>query len=118
MLCCLGFFAGMAAGSAMGGPWTFIAPAAGFGLGLVGDMRLMRGRRKNNGGQENYRTSCCGNRDMDGEGTASLPKDLVCGMPLEDNVAKHTATFNGTTYHFCSFKCASSFKDNPEKYIS
>mgnify|MGYP007042357231 CR=1 FL=1 len=35
MLCCLGIFAGVAAGSLLGGPWTFIAPAFGFGLGII-----------------------------------------------------------------------------------
>ncbi len=26
----------------IGGPWIFIAPAAGFGLGLIADMKLMK----------------------------------------------------------------------------
>jgi len=42
MLCCLGLVAGFAAGAALGGPWTFLAPIAGFGLGLMGDMTLIR----------------------------------------------------------------------------
>lgn len=42
MMCCIGLFAGLAIGAAMGGPWIFIAPAAGFGLGLVADMKLMK----------------------------------------------------------------------------
>lgn len=48
MLCCVGMFGGFAIGQAVGGPWTVIAPAAGFGIGLVADMRLMRGRQKAN----------------------------------------------------------------------
>ena len=43
MLCCLGLFAGFYVGSMLGGPWTVIAPVLGFGLGLFGDRRLMRG---------------------------------------------------------------------------
>lgn len=43
MLCCVGLIGGMAVGQALGGPWTYIAPAAGFGLGLIGDMKFMKG---------------------------------------------------------------------------
>ena len=42
MLCCLGLVAGFAAGAALGGPWTFLAPIAGLGLGLIGDLSLIR----------------------------------------------------------------------------
>ena len=42
MFCCLGLFAGFAAGAVLGGPWSFLAPAAGFGLGLIGDMMLLK----------------------------------------------------------------------------
>jgi hypothetical protein len=41
MLCCAGLFGGMYVGQQLGGPWIYIAPAAGFGLGLVGDMKFM-----------------------------------------------------------------------------
>ena len=37
MLCCAGLIGGMVAGQYLGGPWTFVAPAAGFGIGLLGD---------------------------------------------------------------------------------
>ncbi len=43
MLCCVGLFGGMAVGQALGGPWTIIAPAAGFGIGFLADMKLMKG---------------------------------------------------------------------------
>jgi hypothetical protein len=42
MLCCLGLVAGFAAGAALGGPWAFLAPVAGFGLGLIGDFTLIK----------------------------------------------------------------------------
>ena len=42
MLCCVGLFGGIYVGQQLGGPWTVIAPAAGFGLGLLGDMKFMR----------------------------------------------------------------------------
>jgi hypothetical protein len=46
MLCCIGLIGGFAVGQSLGGPWTFIAPAAGFGIGLVADMKLMKGHHK------------------------------------------------------------------------
>ena len=46
MLCCVGLFGGFAVGQSLGGPWTFIAPAAGFGIGLVADMKMMKGHAK------------------------------------------------------------------------
>jgi len=33
----------------LGGPWVFIAPALGFGLGFLGDWKLMHGRHGNGG---------------------------------------------------------------------
>ena len=46
MLCCVGLIGGMAVGQSLGGPWTYIAPAAGFGIGLVADMKFMKGMHK------------------------------------------------------------------------
>jgi hypothetical protein len=43
MLCCVGLFGGVALGQALGGPWTLIAPAAGFGIGFLADMKMMKG---------------------------------------------------------------------------
>ena len=43
MLCCAGLFGGLIVGQSLGGHWTITAPAIGFGLGLVADMKLMRG---------------------------------------------------------------------------
>jgi len=51
MLCCVGLIGGLAVGQSLGGPWTYIAPAAGFGIGLVADMKFMHGRH-NKGGQQ------------------------------------------------------------------
>lgn len=43
MLCCVGLFAGVAVGQTLGGPWTIVAPAAGFGIGFLADMKMMKG---------------------------------------------------------------------------
>ncbi len=41
MLCCAGLIGGTYVGQSLGGPWTVIAPAAGFGIGLMADMKYM-----------------------------------------------------------------------------
>ncbi len=52
MLCCVGIMGGVVVGQALGGPWTLIAPAAGFGIGLVADMRIMKGMHQKAGAQQ------------------------------------------------------------------
>jgi len=52
MMCCVGLIGGSVVGQALGGPWTFIAPAAGFGVGLVADMKMMKGLHRKAGGQQ------------------------------------------------------------------
>ena len=42
MLCCAGLIGGMVVGQYLGGPWTVIAPAAGFGIGLAADLKFMK----------------------------------------------------------------------------
>jgi len=46
MFCCIGLVGGLAVGQSLGGPWTYIAPAAGFGIGLVADMKFMHRMHK------------------------------------------------------------------------
>jgi hypothetical protein len=41
MLCCAGLIGGIYVGQYLGGPWIFIAPATGFSIGLVGDIKYM-----------------------------------------------------------------------------
>jgi hypothetical protein len=48
MLCCVGLFGGYYVGQSLGGHWTITAPAIGFGAGLIGDMKLMRGMHGQN----------------------------------------------------------------------
>jgi len=43
MLCCVGLIGGYVVGQSLGGPWAYIAPAAGFGIGLAADMKFMKG---------------------------------------------------------------------------
>ncbi len=61
MLCCVGLFGGVYVGQSLGGHWTITAPAVGFGLGLYGDMKLMRGMHGKNSPNSNHKSkmSCC-----------------------------------------------------------
>lgn len=77
MLCCVGLIGGMAVGQSLGGPWTYIAPAAGFGIGLVADMKFMKGMH--GGG---------GKHDMAGH--ASKDAATVRGMEVDESgVQRH-----------------------------
>lgn len=52
MLCCVGLIGGLAVGQSLGGPWTYIAPAAGFGIGLLADMKFMKGMHGKGGSHD------------------------------------------------------------------
>ena len=41
MLCCAGLLLGYFVGQSLGGVWIFIAPAAGFIIGLIADRKFM-----------------------------------------------------------------------------
>lgn len=84
MLCCVGLIGGLAVGQTLGGPWTIIAPAAGFGIGFVADMRLMKGLHKK----------------ADQGGTVlRAPKDPdpIRGMEVVEGKAQHQAEPVGKT---------------------
>jgi YHS domain-containing protein len=105
MLCCVGLVGGMAVGGYMGGPWTFIAPAAGFGIGLVGDMKFMKGMHKKGAQQRDTQLQARGQADP------------VCGMEVDERTAEHQAMHRGKTYFFCARGCKTAFEENPEKYV-
>jgi multidrug efflux pump subunit AcrA (membrane-fusion protein)/YHS domain-containing protein len=49
--------------------------------------------------------------------TPAGARDPVCGMQVDPSKpSRHQATYNGTTYSFCSESCKSKFLANPEKY--
>jgi hypothetical protein len=56
MLCCVGLFGGLYVGQSLGGHWTITAPAIGFGLGLFGDTKLMRGMHGHNTSNGDHNT--------------------------------------------------------------
>jgi hypothetical protein len=84
MLCCVGLIGGFAVGQSLGGPWTIIAPAAGFGIGLVADIKLMKGHHKKG----------------DQRDPVVRPKkdtDPVCGMGVNESKAEHQVERMGNT---------------------
>jgi hypothetical protein len=56
MLCCVGLFGGLYVGQSLGGHWTITAPAIGFGLGLIGDTKLMRGMHGHNSSDGHHKS--------------------------------------------------------------
>jgi len=113
MLCCLGLFLGFAVGNALGSPWTFIGPAAGFGLGLLGDMKM----HSSHGSHGGSGAGCCGGGHTHGQDDENDPEDPVCGMKVNEKRTQYTAEYKGKTYYFCSHKCMSTFKNDPRRYV-
>lgn len=84
MLCCVGLIGGYVVGQSLGGPWTIIAPAAGFGIGLAADMKFMKGHHKRH--------------DQDDAGVpAKKDADPVRAVDLHDSKAVHHVEQFGKT---------------------
>ena len=47
-----------------------------------------------------------------------MAKDPVCGMEVNEKVAKHKTEYKGKTYYFCNQMCKTTFDRNPAKYAS
>jgi len=47
---------------------------------------------------------------------APMVKDPVCGMNVDETKTKHSSTFQGETYHFCSAGCKARFDADPAGY--
>ena len=82
MFCCVGLIGGIAVSQSLGGPWTYIAPAAGFGIGLVADMKFMHGMHKK--------------RDQQVSGSRSkMDADQVRGMETDSSTAQRKLMHTG-----------------------
>lgn len=46
-----------------------------------------------------------------------MPKDLVCGMQVEEDSAAARSEYEGQTYLFCCEGCKARFEENPGKFI-
>jgi heavy metal translocating P-type ATPase len=64
---------------------------------------------------------CC--RGQAGHSHTSSPTseavatDLVCGMKVKIEGAKHTTVHDGHTHYFCSPRCLAKFKSEPDRYL-
>ena len=45
-------------------------------------------------------------------------KDPVCGMDVDETVARHTAQHNGQTYYFCHPSCLERFESAPDEFVA
>ena len=113
MLCCLGLFVGFALGSMLGDPWAFIGPIIGFGIGFLGDMKLMHSSHGRHGC---LLDGCYGSGHACNE-KAEDAKDPVCGMKVDEKATKWRVEFEGKTYYFCSYRCMSTFKKDPRRHV-
>jgi len=50
--------------------------------------------------------------------SGDIVRDPVCGMTVDPEAGKPTATFGGHTYHFCSESCRTKFQADPETYLT
>lgn len=85
MLCCAGLIGGVAVGQYLGGPWTLVAPAAGFGLGLWGDMKFM-GRMHGRGHQHHRVTEPI--KELAPERDDARPPGAMEVGPVESDAGK------------------------------
>ena len=47
-----------------------------------------------------------------------MAKDPICGMEVNEKIAKHKTEYRGKTYYFCSHICKATFDKDPAKYAS
>ena len=53
-----------------------------------------------------------------GDTQPNTARDPVCGMQVDVDAGKPTATHGGHVYHFCSENCHQKFEASPEKYAA
>lgn len=49
--------------------------------------------------------------------SATVVKDLVCGMDVEAATAAARSEYQGETYYFCGTSCKEKFDLNPDQYL-
>lgn len=59
--------------------------------------------------------SCC--RKSDNSISESDVTDPVCGMSVNPETAKHSVSYQGATYYFCSGRCREKFQAAPVDYL-
>ena len=57
--------------------------------------------------------------DRSAQNTAGhMMKDLVCGMTVNPETARHRTTHHGEAVYFCSAGCKTKFEADPERYLA
>ena len=56
--------------------------------------------------------------ELQGEKEATMAKDPVCGMEVQESAAAGRAQHDGKTYYFCSEQCRQAFERAPQSYVS
>ena len=46
-----------------------------------------------------------------------MTTDPVCEMQVDERKAASSATYEGTTYYFCSESCKHEFDQDPRRYV-
>ncbi len=46
-----------------------------------------------------------------------MARDPVCGMEVNEEGAKFTSEYEGTTYYFCCAGCKNAFDSNPAEHL-
>lgn len=46
----------------------------------------------------------------------SLPRDVVCGTPVDPELVSFHALYQGVSYRFCSLACQRRFESEPQRY--
>lgn len=81
----------------------------------MSEHQTQHGAHQHDSGHATGQKSCCGGH---AEATAQTVKDPVCGMTVDPHTAKHTTSYQGRPYYFCSAGCRAKFEGNPQKYLS
>ncbi|WP_192255680.1 heavy metal translocating P-type ATPase [Mesorhizobium silamurunense] len=61
--------------------------------------------------------SCCSAKNAAPAAEAVI-RDPVCGMTVDPAAGKPTAEHGGRTFHFCSERCRTKFRAEPEEYLT
>jgi len=48
---------------------------------------------------------------------ASMSKDPVCGMMVDEKTIKWKTAYSGKTYYFCAEACKRTFEKDPKKFV-
>jgi P-type Cu+ transporter len=57
-------------------------------------------------------------KETQGETTATIVNDPVCGMKVDPEKSGYKYMYKGTPYYFCRKQCLDVFQKDPERYLS